>query len=122
MLADRRAAPRSRSAVYFNKYIDGQPYLCEALELSTSGMLVRRVHEPDAPRACYAVELALVDVRGSGAASGPSPQTPVEGDRLWLCASSVWSDGELEALRFVAQSDDDRRRMERLIAATSAAA
>jgi hypothetical protein len=106
MHPDRRAAPRTRSAVYFNKYIDGQPYLCEALELSSSGMLVRRVREPDAPRACYAVELAP----GAEAA-----------DRLWLCAAPVWSDGELEALRFVAQSDDDRRRMDRLIAAAASA-
>jgi hypothetical protein len=100
---ERRAAPRRSAHVYFNKYIDGQPYLCEALEMSTSGMLVRRVHEPDAPRACYALELA------------PGPLAPGE-ERIWLCASPVWRSGDLEALSFVAQSDRDRTLYDGLLA------
>jgi hypothetical protein len=88
MMFERRAAPRTSARVYFNKYIDGHPHLCEALELSATGMLVRRIHEPDAERAAYAVELATGPLDG-------------DGERLWLCASPVWSAGELEALRFV---------------------
>jgi hypothetical protein len=103
MDTERRAAPRRSAHVYFNKYIDGHPYLCEALEMSASGMLVRRVHEPDAPRACYAVELA------------PGPLEPGD-ERIWLCASPVWRSGDLEALRFVAQSDRDRTLYDELMA------
>lgn len=95
METERRAAPRRSAHVYFNKYIDGHPYLCETLELSETGMLIRRIAEPDAPRACYALELAA------------GPLEPGE-ERLWLCASPVWQSGEMEALRFVAQSDRDR--------------
>ncbi len=107
METERRAAPRSPARVYFNKYIDGRPHLCEAVELSSTGLLARRIHEPDAPRAAYAVELA----------SGP-----LEGgeERVWLCASPVWSDGELEALRFIECSDRDRALVEGLIAHVAA--
>ena len=95
METERRAAPRRSAQVYFNKYIDGQPYLCETLEISETGMLIRRVAEPDATRACYALELAA------------GPLDPGE-ERIWLCASPVWQSGDVEALRFVAQSDRDR--------------
>jgi hypothetical protein len=109
METERRAAPRRSAHVYFNKYIDGHPYLCEAVELSASGMLVRRVNEPDAPRACYALELAAGPL-------GPGDE------RIWLCASPVWSAGELEALEFVAQSARDRELLEGLMSAVAAAA
>jgi hypothetical protein len=92
---ERRAAPRRAAHVYFNKYIDGQPYLCEAVEMSATGMLVRRVAEPDTSRACYALEIAA------------GPMTPGDA-RIWLCAAPVWQQGDIEALRFVAHSDRDR--------------
>jgi hypothetical protein len=107
METERRAAPRSSARVYFNKYIDGHPHLCEAVELSSTGMLVRRIHEPDAPRAAYAVELA------------PGP-LEAGAERLWLCASPVWSTGELEALRFVECSDRDRALLDDLVARVAA--
>lgn len=107
MKIERRAAPRSTAHVYFNKYIDGRPHLCEAVELSSTGMLARRIHEPDAPRAAYAVELA------------PGPLGEGE-ERLWLCASPVWSAGEFEALRFIECSDRDRALLEGLLARVAA--
>src|SRR4051794_19324978 len=100
METERRSALRSPASIYFNKYIDGQPHLCEAVELSATGMLVRKVHEPEAPRACYAFEIA------PGA----------EGEGVWLCATPVWSSGPFEALGFVGQSSRDRERIEALIA------
>jgi len=101
--ADRRSAPRTPVHVYFNKYIDGVPYLCEALELSMTGMLVRRVQEPERDLACYAVELAPGD-----GASEPE-------ERVWLCAAPVWSHGRFEALSFVGQSHLDRLRLADLV-------
>ncbi len=103
METERRSAPRSPASIYFNKYIDGQPHLCEAIELSATGMLVRKVHEPEAARACYAIEIAP----GS------------EGEGVWLCATPVWSSGPFEALGFVGQSPRDRERVEALIAGLS---
>ncbi|HEY4122775.1 MAG TPA: hypothetical protein VGM56_33155 [Byssovorax sp.] len=102
MSNERRAAPRRNVEVYFNKYIDGQPFVCEALELSETGMLARKIHEPDAPRACYAVELAGDDATGE--------------ERVWLCATPVWTDGKVEALGFVGQSDRDKARLAALVA------
>jgi hypothetical protein len=107
METERRAAPRRSAHVYLNKYIDGHPYLCEALSLSATGMLIRRVAEPDAPRACYALELAK------------GPLDPGQ-ERIWLCASPVWSAGDFEALEFVAQSDRDRALLEGLMAEAAA--
>lgn len=107
METERRRAPRASARVYFNKYIDGHPHLCEAIELSTTGMLVRRVHEPDAPRAAYAIEMA----RG--------PLDPGQ-ERVWLCASPVWQHDDLEALRFVGHSDREVALIESLIAEIAA--
>lgn len=102
METDRRTAQRRSAQVYFNKYIDGQPYLCETIDISESGMLLRRVGEPDAPRACYALELAA------------GPLSPGD-QRIWLCASPVWQSGDMEALRFVASSDHDRALLRGLL-------
>jgi hypothetical protein len=107
MITDRRAAPRTPTRVYFNKYIDGHPYLCEAVELSTTGMLARRIHAPDADRAAYAVELA------------PGPLQAGD-ERVWLCATPVWTNGDLEALRFVECSDRDRTLLEGLLSRVAA--
>ena len=103
MLVERRCSPRSRVHLYFNKYIDGQPYLCECLELSATGMLVRRIREPDFERACYAIEIA----RG----------TDVDADRLWLCVTPIWSVAGFEGLGFIAQSQRDRERVDTLLRA-----
>jgi hypothetical protein len=99
---ERRRSPRTRARVYFNKYIDGRPHLCEALELSATGMLARRVHEPDDERAAYAVEISEPDAPAS--------------ERVWVCASPVWRSGEIEALVFVESSRRDRALLEALVA------
>jgi len=93
--------------VYFNKYIDGHPYLCEAVEMSSTGMLVRRVREPDAPRAAYALELA----------SGPLSAGE---SRVWLLREPGVATRELEALAFVGQSAHDTARIEEIIARVAA--
>ena len=100
--AERRAAARVPAHLFINKYVDGVPHLCEALELSMSGMLVRRVTEPDSSLACYAVEIG-------GGGSEPA-------ERLWLCASPVWQSGAFQALTFVGASHFDRLRLAGLIA------
>lgn len=98
---ERRRAARRAVQLYFNKYIDGVPYTCEALELSTSGVLLRKIAEPDVVRDAYAVEI------------GPEYAAPEE--RLWLYATLVWSLGPYEALGFVGPSRENHRRLLDLI-------
>jgi len=113
MDVDRRAAPRSPAHVLFKKYIDGVPYLCEALEISMTGMLVRTLHGPSMPHASYAVELAHPDANGADVLD--DDDAPPR--RLWLCAVPVWTHGKFQALSFVSQSRLDRLRLADLIAA-----
>jgi hypothetical protein len=103
MNVERRAAPRSPARVLFNRYVDGQPHLCEAVELSTTGMLARRVHAPEPPRDTYLLEMA------------PGPLQPGK-ERAWVCATPVWQKGEYEALSFVECSDRDRELIESMVA------
>ena len=70
-----------------------------------SGLLVRRVHEPDTQRACYALELARAREPGSE-----------PGERVWLCACPVWTIGRYEALSFVDPSHLDKLKLANLLA------
>jgi len=108
---DRRAAPRSPAHVYFNKYMDGVPHRCEALEISMSGMLVRNGHGPIPARACYAIELMHPDAVDDDHVdeSSSTPQS------VWLIATPVWTRGSFQALSFVSRSRLDRLRLADLI-------
>ena len=44
---ERRRDPRASFGMLFlNKYIEGFPHLAGLVEMSASGMLVRKIHEP----------------------------------------------------------------------------
>ena len=101
MDTDRRSSRRTRVGLFCNQYIDGFPYLSEALEVSMTGALVRRVLGPEVDRACYALEL------GAERAEGADP--------VWLCATPVWRQGPFEAVRFVAQTLSDKLRLANLL-------
>ena len=100
MDTERRSARRAPIHLFCNQYIDGSPCLSEALEMSMTGALVRRVFGPAVDRATYALEIA--------------PASSREG-RVWLCATPVWRVGAYEALRFVAQSETDRLKLANLL-------
>jgi hypothetical protein len=105
MSSERRIAPRARVDLLVNQYIDGVPHVADVLELSMTGALVRRVGGPDADRAGYAVQLAGDDC-----------------DPMWICAASVWRQGEFEALRFVEASLMDRLKLAAVLAEAKRAA
>jgi hypothetical protein len=105
MQRERRSGRRARVSLFLNQYIDGAPHLAEAVELSMSGALVRRVIGPEIDRASYALELAA-----------PGRET----ERVWLCASPIWRIGAFEAVRFVAQGAADRLKLANLIGAVAA--
>lgn len=96
-VVERRAARRTPARLFCNQYIDGTPILGEAVELSMSGALLRRVNGPDVDRACYAIEVGLGE------------------RRVWLCATPVWRHGEYEAVRFVGQAPHDRLQLADLV-------
>jgi hypothetical protein len=97
---ERRRANRARlGRVLFNKYIDGFPHMAELVDLSASGMLVRRIHEPALPRDFFPVELGI----------------PGTAERMWLWARRVWTSGDREALRFVGIDPIDRARLGRIV-------
>lgn len=97
---ERRNARRAPLRLFCNQYIDGSPCLSEAVELSMTGALIRRVLGPSHDRASYALEIGGV--------------TGHEG-RVWVCATPVWRLGNYEAVRFIAQSETDRLRLADLI-------
>jgi hypothetical protein len=104
MEIERRTGRRARINLFCNQYIDGTPCLSEALELSMSGALVRRVLGPGLDRASYAIEIS-------------EPRT-AEGS-VWICAAPVWRIGNYEALRFVSQSETDRLRLADLLSSVA---
>ena len=44
---EKRREERKPIDIVLNKYIDGEPHLCCAVNISRGGMLLRRVFEPD---------------------------------------------------------------------------
>lgn len=87
--SDRRAGNRMNTHFHITTFIDGRPFPCHGVDLSTTGALVRRRSGRRAPLVQH-VELDI-------------------GDRLIRgAARTVWSNGELQALRFVGLTDVDR--------------
>lgn len=99
-MTERRRMARARfGRMLFNKYVDGFPHTAELLDLSATGMLVRKIHEPQVTRDFFSLELGV----------------PGSTERMWLWARRVWSEGDKEALRFVGIDPMDRVRLVRMV-------
>ena len=99
--SERRRDPRaSFGLIFLNKYIDGFPHLASLIEMSASGMLVRKIHEPCVQKDFYSVELGI-------------PWVP--GERLWLWTRCVRDFGDRQALRFVGMGIEERTRIEEIV-------
>ncbi len=104
MNKDRRLDGRARFAGTFaNKYIDGIPHVVELLDVSASGLRVRRILEPESATLTYPLELS------------------VGGVTLWAWTRRVWRRGNREALRIVGADAVDRARLRKLLRGTLAA-
>ncbi|MGE0326180.1 MAG: PilZ domain-containing protein [Polyangiaceae bacterium] len=99
--SERRAAERRPFDVYFNKYLEGQPYLCRSVDLSRTGMKVLRLSEPSSAVDAFPVELQL----------------PGDPESVWIWARAVRSEQADQALEFVGIDDAVRARIERYLAA-----
>jgi len=59
MKSDQRRNPRRPIDILLNKYIDGQPHVCRALNISRGGLLLRKILEPELPHLSVTIELEL---------------------------------------------------------------
>lgn len=109
-MTDRRQSPRKRVDLLFNKYIDGYPHLCRTIDVSEGGLLLERVSEPSVSRDFYPVEIGLMEVPAEG--EGEEGSKP---ERVWLWAKQVWSDGALQALKFIGVDDHDLKKLHELL-------
>jgi len=103
---ERRNAKRSGVEILLNKYVDGFPYTCRALDISTQGVLLRRIHEPSLRREAYSLEI--------GVPGAPAP--------IWVWSRPVWTRGARQALRFVGLTQQDRTVLEHYVQALRRAA
>ncbi len=102
---DRRSSRRAGVEILLNKYIDGYPHTCRAIDLSMGGVLVNRIHEPQLDREFYSLQLGL----------------PGE-DPIWVWSRPVWTKGSRQALRFVSMEAGDRARLARYLGTVKRAA
>lgn len=96
---ERRSSKRTRIDLMINKYIDGYPYACHAVDISKGGVLVERIREPKHDRKFYPVEIGI----------------PGQADRVWVWARQVRSEGRRQALRFVAMDPFDQLLLDQYI-------
>jgi len=106
-MTDRRQSPRKRVDLLFNKYIDGYPHLCRTIDVSEGGLLLERVSEPNVSRDFYPVEIGLMEMPKDGEESAP--------ERVWLWAKQVWTDGTLQALKFIGVEESDLKKLHKLL-------
>ena len=98
MKSDRRIDGRARfHGIFANKYIEGVPHVVELLDVSASGLQVRRILEPESPTQTYPLELSIGGVM------------------LWAWTRRVWRRGNREALRIVSADTVDRARFQKFL-------
>jgi hypothetical protein len=56
---EQRRDPRKPIDIVLNKYINGEPHLCRAVNVSRGGMLLQRVFEPDRVHHAVLLEFQL---------------------------------------------------------------
>lgn len=59
MIRDYRREARKPIDIVLNKYINGEPHLCRAVNLSRGGMLLHKIFEPDLPHHAVLLEFQL---------------------------------------------------------------
>lgn len=103
-MPDRRHTIRHGLDVFFNKFLDGHPYLCRAVDISRSGVLCEVFTEPTTRQESFPIELRL----------------PGDERSLWVWGRKVRAAGKREAIRFLALHTDDRIALDRYLKALAA--
>jgi PilZ domain len=99
-MSDRRTALRQPMDLYFNKFLQGYPYLCRSVDLSAQGMLVETFVEPEFPEDRFPLELRLPD----------------DDEAVWVWARHVRRQGTRQALEFVSLSKPALQKLNRYLA------
>ncbi len=98
---DNRRERRMPLNILLNKYIDGEPHTCRAVNLSRGGMLLYKVFEPDVAHSSVELEFQL---------PGSARIVRVDGillqEHRWARACGV---------RFTHMEDEDRDLLERYL-------
>ena len=98
MNEDRRRQGRATfEGLYANKYIDGIPHMVELLDVSASGLQVRRILEPETATMTFPLEVS------------------VGGVTFWAWTRRVWRHGNREALRIAYADSVDRARLQKFL-------
>jgi hypothetical protein len=98
---DNRRDRRMPISILLNKYIDGEPHVCRAVNVSPGGMLLYKVFEPDVPHSEVSLEFQL-----------PGSPRIVRVDGVTL-AEHPWA--RAHGVRFTRMSDEDRELVGRYL-------
>lgn len=93
---ERRRSNRVNVDLFFNKFIDGHPYLCRTLDVSPSGVLAWTFTEPSSQAGTFPLELRL----------------PGTKDSMWIWAKTVRWSGHLQAMKFEKLGRRDRLKLQ----------
>jgi hypothetical protein len=99
---DNRRERRMPLNILLNKYIDGEPHTCRAVNLSRGGMLLYKVFEPDMPQGEVSLEFQL-----------PGSPRVLRADGITL-AEHPWA--RAHGVRFTRMADEDRALLDRFLA------
>jgi hypothetical protein len=101
-LHDKRSERRSPINILLNKYIDGEPHVCRAVNLSRGGMLLYKVFEPDMQREDeVSLEFQL-----------PGSNRILRADGVTL-AEHRWA--RAHGVRFTRMAEEDKELLERYL-------
>ncbi len=92
---ERRRNERWNLDLFFNKFLNGHPYLCRTLDVSPSGLLATTFTEPMSQPERFPVELRL----------------PNSNESIWLWAKSVRRSGHQQAMTFERLGRKDRSKL-----------
>jgi hypothetical protein len=95
---DKRHERRSPINILCNKYIEGDPHVCRAVNLSRGGMLLYKVFEPDLEQHEVSVEFML-----------PGSNRVLRADGITL-SEHRWA--RAHGVRFTRMAEEDRELIE----------
>jgi len=98
---ENRRERRAPLNILLNKYIDGEPHVCRAVNVSRGGMLLYKVFEPDLESSEVSVEFQL-----------PGSQRVLRADGVAL-AEHRWA--RAHGVRFTRMDDEDRTLLDRYL-------
>lgn len=86
MAREQRSEQRTPVDMVLNKYVNGEPHLCRAVNLSRGGMLLRKIFEPELAHHAVLLEFQLPGteqvLRVEGVALMESPEARTVGVRF----------------------------------------